>query len=73
MPFKKTVVNENLLKTCKQKIEFYENDILKNLFTVNKGKTFEFTSAKGETLKVTVNSLQDVYTILINSFKTSKQ
>ena len=63
---------KNLAPELKAKIEFYENDILKDFFTANKGKTFDFKNAKGEPIKITINSLQDIYTVLINSFKTSK-
>ena len=63
----------NLVPELKAKIDFYENDILKDFFTANKGKVFDFKNAKGEPLKITINSLQDIYTVLINSFKTSKQ
>lgn len=64
---------ETLVNPLKEKLRFYENDILKELFSVNRGKTFDFKNAKGENMTVTVNGLQDVYTLLINSFKTSKQ
>ncbi len=67
-----TEQNSSLLKAAKAKVDFYENDILKELFAANKGKTFDFTTAKGANLNVKINTLQDVYTVLINSFKTSK-
>lgn len=63
---------ENVVNPLKEKLAFYENDTLKALFTEHKGKTYEFTGASGKSIKVTVNGLQDVYTILINSFKISK-
>ena len=63
---------KNLLLAEKtERVEFYENEILHTLFYQNKGKTFEFKSAKGEMLKVHIQSVQDVYTVLINSFKIS--
>lgn len=67
-----TETSDSLIKACKDKVNFYENDILKELFIANKGKTFDFTTAKGASLNVKINTLQDVYTVLINSFKTSK-
>ena len=67
-----TEQSSSLLKAAKAKVDFYENDILKELFAANKGKTFDFITAKGESLNVKINTLQDVYTVLINSFKTSK-
>lgn len=63
---------ENVVNPLKEKLAFYENDMLKALFTEHKGKTYEFTNGSGKAMKVTVNGLQDVYTILINSFKISK-
>jgi hypothetical protein len=61
-----------LLAQRTNQVEFYENEILQTLYLQNKGKTFDFTSAKGEPIKIHIQTLQDVYTVLINSFKTSK-
>ena len=64
---------KNVLLAQKTKqVEFYENELLQTLYYQNKGKTFDFTNAKGETMKANVETIQDVYTILINSFKISK-
>jgi hypothetical protein len=62
----------HLLAQKIKEVEFYENDLLQTLFLQNKGKTFDFTTAKGESLKIHIETLQDVYTVLINSFKISK-
>ena len=64
---------ENQVNLLQQRLQFYENDILKGLFASNRGKTVDFKTAKGANMTVTINGLQDVYTLLINSFKTSKQ
>jgi hypothetical protein len=62
----------NQIAELSSKLNFYENEILKDLFTQTKGKEIEFTGVNNEKTKITVSSLQDVYTILINSFKTKK-
>ena len=63
-------VNVHEVQKMIDKIRFYENDILKEFFSSYKEQTIEFVNAKGQRMKITINSLQDVYTIIINSFKT---
>jgi hypothetical protein len=63
---------KNQLADKTKEVEFYENDILKTLFTQNKGKSFDYTNSKGQKDNITIKSIQDVYTILIHSFKISK-
>jgi len=59
--------NENTV--ISQKISFYENDILKALEKNYKGKTVSYINSKGENINLVIQSLGDVYTIMINSFK----
>ena len=49
-------------------VGFYENDKLKRLFSKLKGQQIDFTSADGYPMSVKVNSVKDVFTILVNSF-----
>ena len=66
--YDKTV--NKVLKDQKSKIAFYENDVLKELFELHKQKTIEFVSAKGEKMSVNIESIQDVFTVMIHTFKS---
>ena len=59
-------------KTLKETIAFYENPIMKELYEEYKGKSIAFKDRTGKTVNLTINSIQDVFTIIINSFKTTK-
>jgi hypothetical protein len=61
------LTNENIVLS--QKIRFYENDILKALEKNYKGKKVSYINSKGETINLEIQSLADVYTVMINSFK----
>ena len=52
------------------KVKFYENNILMDLFEKNMNKTVNFINAKGESINIKIRSWYDVYTLIINSFKT---
>ena len=56
----------------KKTIDFYENDLLKKLYEENKDKKIIFKNKKGEPVEIQVVDLKDIYTIIINSFKTVK-
>lgn len=62
--------NENF--ELKKMIGFYENDILKNLFTQYENQEFNFKNTGGSDLKIKVKELKDIYTIIINSYKINK-
>lgn len=53
--------------------QFYENEILLSHFAALKGKVIPLINERGEKTTITINSPKDVYTVLINSFKISKQ
>jgi DNA repair protein RadC len=57
--------NRSLIK----KINFYENDTLRNLFLKNRNQIIEFKNTKGETVALKVLEIGDVYTIIINTFR----
>ena len=64
--------DETLINNLKEKLAFYENDILKHLFKKFNGELIEFKNEKGDDLKIRISKLTDIYTIIINSFKISK-
>jgi len=59
-----------IIKEQKTKIEFYENDILKKLYEQNKNTIAQFKNANNEIVNVKIASINDIYTLIINSFKT---
>lgn len=51
------------------KTKFYENDNLKKLYNDHQGKTVTYINSKGEEVNHKIVTIEDVYTVLINSFK----
>jgi hypothetical protein len=51
------------------KLRFYENEVLQGLFEANKDKVKTYVDNQGKVIHQKINSIQDVYTILVNSFK----
>jgi len=51
------------------KLRFYENDLLHELFEENKDKVKTYMDKNGKVIHQKINTIQDVYTILVNSFK----
>ena len=62
----------NEISELKNKLAFYENDFLKNLFKQYEGKETIFKNPDGDDLKIKVVEAKDIYTIIINSFKIKK-
>jgi len=60
------------VNALKERITFYENPFLTELYEEYKGKTISFKNRAGETVNQTINSIKDVFTVIINSFKTKK-
>src|SRR5688572_11711792 len=58
------------LDILKSKISFYENETLIQLFNQHKSKVISFTASNGQEMTIKVNEPKDIYTILMNSFKT---
>jgi hypothetical protein len=60
---------ERRLDRLQQKILFYENDILQDIFMKYKDATLTYKNRDGVDAVLIITSIQDVYTYLINSFK----
>ncbi len=60
------------IKTLRERLAFYENSLLKDLYEQNKGKAIQFKDTAGKEVNLTINSITDVFTVIINSFKTQK-
>ncbi|SOE23172.1 hypothetical protein SAMN06298216_3562 [Spirosomataceae bacterium TFI 002] len=64
--------NRNESKHCqelKRKVNFYENKTLRHLFNINKGKQISFTDNNGKEHKLHIDTIQDIYTVIINTLK----
>jgi hypothetical protein len=68
---KKNLIDEEKEKLI-EKVAFYEHKILQDILQSHKGETIKFLNAQGAPLEITISSIEDVFTILINSFKSSK-
>ena len=64
--------SEETINKLKEKINFYENDFLKKLLDDNKGIPHTYIDANGETQTLTVNSMQDAFTVMTNSYRNEK-
>lgn len=60
------------LEEHKKQIQFYETPRLKSLFNELSGKEIPYLDINGNRASVLVSSLNDIYTIVINSFQISK-
>lgn len=63
----KVEIQQKQIQQLEAKVSFYENDFLKSAFNQNRGETVTYQNKKGQSVKLTVNRIEDVYTILINS------
>jgi hypothetical protein len=63
------VENTGWVEELKTKVAFYENDFIKNAFLKHKGKTIEYRNSHDKNVSTTVNRIEDVYTIIINTIK----
>ena len=64
--------NEKLITTNKelaQRIDFYENDFLKKLYQQYKNQSVEYFDSGNQIINLKIANIQDVYTVIINSFK----
>lgn len=57
----------------KKKIDFYEAPLLKKLLQDFKDKEISFSDSKGDKTTIKINTIEDVFTIIIQSFKPSKK
>jgi hypothetical protein len=63
----KIEMQKKQIQQLEAKINFYENDFLKSAFNHYRGQTVPFQSSNGQSVQLTVNRIEDVYTILVNS------
>jgi hypothetical protein len=61
-------INTKFLELTK-KINFYENNVLKELLEENRNKEIDYKDSSGVILKKKINSIEDIFTVLVNSFK----
>lgn len=60
--------NQQILKA----LEFYENNAsLKNLFFQHQGKKIQFQDAYGRNQEIRIQSVADIFTVIVHSFKTN--
>ena len=64
--------HQKTINELKQRLAFYENNLLYDLYDALKGEVVTYENSEGETVELSINDLTDVYTILINSFKINK-
>jgi hypothetical protein len=61
------------INALKERIAFYEETaLLQTLYKENRGKALSYTDERGKKIDLEIKSIQDVFTIIINSFKTTK-
>src|ERR1700757_1213488 len=60
------------INKLKQKIAFYENNLLINLYNAHQNEIVSYINNEGKKMELKINELTDFYTILINSFKINK-
>ena len=63
----KVEMQQKQIQQLETKVSFYENDFLKSAFNQNRGETITYQNNKGQSVKLTVNRIEDVYTILLNT------
>jgi antitoxin component of RelBE/YafQ-DinJ toxin-antitoxin module len=63
----KVEMQQKQIQQLETKVNFYENDLLKSAFRKYQGETVPFQNNKGQSVRLTVNSIEDIYTILVNS------
>jgi len=51
------------------KLALYENDILKNLLSKHNNHEVQYKNEFGDMVNIKIESLQDIYTVIVNSFK----
>ncbi len=59
----------NEMRKLRAGLDFYEKSRLLNFLKKLQGQHFKFTDPDGNQIELTVNSVADVFTLLVNSFK----
>jgi hypothetical protein len=63
----------NEIRDQKKLINFYESEKLKMFFNDLQNQNIKYINSEGKSVELTIKSIRDVYTVLINSFKTAKK
>jgi|AntRauTorckE5430_2_1112549.scaffolds.fasta_scaffold30470_2 hypothetical protein len=61
--------NGKELKRLRRKVAFYEHDLLKAALAMHQGKTLDYETTDGEKKEVTINRIEDVFQIVIDTIK----
>ncbi len=56
-----------------KKIKFYENDILTTFYKQYQNQDVNYLNTKNASVSLKITSVEDIYTILINSFKINSK
>jgi hypothetical protein len=57
-------------KILNERIQIYENETLKSLYSRHRGKNLNYRDNNGENREIIINDIVDVHNIIINSFKS---
>ena len=57
------------IQQLEAKVNFYENDLLKNAFAKYRGQTVPYTNSFGQQVQRTVNQIEDVFLIMNDIIK----
>lgn len=60
------------ISRLQDKVGFYEDPFLEELYNKHKGKSITYLKRDGQKATKTIKDITDVYTIIINSFKSEK-
>lgn len=60
----------NKIKELSDRLTFYENDTLKDIFKENENKLISFENKEGKKVNIKITDIKDAYFVIINSFKT---
>jgi len=52
-----------------KRLRFYESQILENLVAKHRNEEHEYTNFDGQKVKITLTTVQDVFTLMINNYK----
>lgn len=59
----------NNLRRLERKVRFYECDKLKDFYKKAQGEHVSFITPFGKKIDLTIESIEDMYSVMINSFK----
>ena len=65
----KLEMQKKQIQQLEDKVNFYENDLLKRAFNQHRGKSLPYTNYLGQHTQRTVNQIEDIYLILTDIVK----